>query len=344
MLKTQLKYKPKQVTKKIMSSLPKRTSEVIEGRFGLSGDLRRKTLESIGQKYGITRERVRQIEEAALASIRKSMEYQNEQDAFQELREIIMSHGGVVREDDFLNSLSSDSETRNHVNFHLVLGDEFTRHRENDDFHSRWSVDSELTECVHDSLKNLYSGLSDEELLSEDQITKRFMSKLEGTAEKYKNAEITRRWLRLSKLIGQNPLGEWGKTESSNINVRNIRDYAFLAMRHKGEPLHFRDLAKNICDVFGREVHTAACHNELIKDPRFVLVGRGIYALSSWGYRPGIVREIIEEIIKENGPLSREKITQNVLKERQVKPNTIMVNLQNSKYFKRNKDGLYALA
>ena len=108
--------------------------------------------------------------------------------------------------------------------------------------------------------------------------------------------------------------------------------------------MNFGESATLISDLFGRRAHAAPCHNELIKDPRFVLVGRGLYALSEWGYSNGVVRDVIKEILKKGGPLSKEEIIDRVLKERYVKENTITVNLQNSKYFKKSKEGKYALA
>jgi hypothetical protein len=93
--------------------------------------------------------------------------------------------------------------------------------------------------------------------------------------------------------------------------------------------------------MFNKKAHVATTHNELIKDPRFVLVGRGLYALSEWGYMPGIVREVVRDIIVKNGPLTKDEVIDKVMKERYVKENTIMVNLQNPKFFKRDKDGKY---
>ena len=120
-----------------------------------------------------------------------------------------------------------------------------------------------------------------------------------------------------------------------------MRDYAYLILRKHGSPIHFREVAKLISEVFNKKAHVATTHNEIIKDPRFVLVGRGLYALKEWGYSTGIVRDVILEIIKKNGPLNKEKILEKVMKERYVKANTVMVNLQNPKYFKKNKQGLY---
>ena len=61
MATVQISFKPKAVSKKLMNSLNPRTKEVITKRYGLE-EKERKTLESIGREYGITRERVRQIE------------------------------------------------------------------------------------------------------------------------------------------------------------------------------------------------------------------------------------------------------------------------------------------
>ena len=107
--------------------------------------------------------------------------------------------------------------------------------------------------------------------------------------------------------------------------------------------MHFTEVAKGIEKLFGRETHPATTHNELIKDGRFVLVGRGMYALKEWGYVQGVVRDVIRNILRENGPLTKDQIIEKVLKERHVKPGTVVVNLQNQKYFKRGKDGKFVL-
>ena len=162
-------FKPKQVTKKILSPLRDRSLDIVKSRFGLGTDSERHTLESIGEKYGITRERVRQIEQAALNMIKKSEEYKTEKDSFSELKTIVDELGGLVAEDELLSSIAKDDETKNHIHFYLVLGDDFIKHREDDDFVSRWSINYELSEQVHNSLKSLYSNLSDSEIIPESE-------------------------------------------------------------------------------------------------------------------------------------------------------------------------------
>lgn len=339
-----LSFKPKQVTKSLLSGLTKRGKDVIESRYGLGAKATKMTLDAIGKKYGITRERVRQIENHSLAAIRKSKSYKDSQASFTELKELILGLGGIVAEKDLLAHLSKDPTTQNHLNFILVIGDEFKKEKEDDEFKHRWHVDSELSKKIQNAIRKLYSKLSDDELVVEGDLINNFLDEVKDINEKYKNEEVIKRWLSISHKIGKNPLGEWGKTTSPNVNAKGMRDYAFLVIRKHGSPIHFKEVAKAISQYFDKKAHVATTHNELIKDPRFVLVGRGLYALAEWGYMSGVVKDVIKKILEKDGPLSKDKIIEKVLKERYVKENTIMVNLQNSKFFKKDKEGKYSVA
>jgi DNA-directed RNA polymerase delta subunit len=113
-------------------------------------------------------------------------------------------------------------------------------------------------------------------------------------------------------------------------------------LRKHGKPLHFTEVAEQVEEMFNRPAHVATTHNELIKDDRFVLVGRGLYALSEWGYSNGVVRDVIRTLLKDKGPMTKEQIIAEVLKQRQVKENTIYVNLQNANHFKKDAKNRYA--
>ena len=113
-----ISFKPKKITKKITSHLVTRASDVIMNRFGLTKDGQRKTLEEIGRKYNITRERVRQIEDTALKLIKKSEAYRGEQAIFEELKQLIHSLGSIVSEHDLLSHISNDKATQNHIHFY----------------------------------------------------------------------------------------------------------------------------------------------------------------------------------------------------------------------------------
>ena len=156
---TTITFKPKQVTKRLISILPERSRDVLEGRFGLGKNKEKLTLEAIGGIYGITRERVRQIENHALNTIAKSDLYGEHDEIFVELKDLIDFLGGVVSEDDFLSYVTNNTETQNHINFLLVLGDPFKKKREDYEFKHRWYVDNVLSDKVHDSIRKIYKNL-----------------------------------------------------------------------------------------------------------------------------------------------------------------------------------------
>ncbi len=335
---------PKQVTKRLLGALSDRARDVIIKRYGLGDKVKRMTLEAIGEQYDITRERVRQIENYALATIRKSDVYGKESAVFDQLKEEMLFFGAIVSEEEFLNHLSKDPSTRNHYHFLLVVGEAFEKRKEDEHFTHRWHVDSSVAETIEEAIQKLYSGLSDEELVSEADIIAGFLSHVKDLSDHYKTEEMIRRWLSISKKIGSNALGEWGPSESTSITPKGIRDYAYLAIRNHGSPLHFTEVAKRIAELFGKKAHIATTHNELIKDSRFVLVGRGLYALSEWGYVEGVVRDVIKKVLNEHGPMTKDDIIEKVLKERYVKPNTIVVNLQDDDYFDKDDQGRYSIS
>lgn len=342
--KIEISFKPKEVVKRLLGVLTKRGQDVIVSRYGLGSKATKLTLDAIGKKYNITRERVRQIENHSLASIRKSKAYKEAEPIFAELKAVVHSLGGIVAEKDLLSHLSKDVSVQNHFHFLFVIGEEFKREKEDDEFHHRWNVDPELSKKIEGALRKIYSKLSDDELVVEGDLITSFLEEVKDLNEKYKNEEVIKRWLSVSHKIGKNPLGEWGKASSPNVNAKGMRDYAFLVIRKHGSPIHFKEVAKAITQYFNKKAHVATTHNELIKDTRFVLVGRGLYALSEWGYMSGVVKDVIHDILEKDGPLTKEKIVEKVLKERYVKENTILVNLQNTKHFKKDKEGRYSNA
>lgn len=341
---TILTFKPNIITKDLISGLKDRTKNIISQRYGLDDSSKRKTLEAIGQQYGITRERVRQIENFALNSVKKSPAFESSQPVFSELKDIIAQKGKVLAETEILDYLAEEPKLKNHIFFLLVLGDDFIKLKDDDEFHHRWTIKKEHAEKVHEALRQLHQEIKADDIIPEKEIILSLKKHAESLiAEKIRD-EIIRSWLKISKIINSNPLGEWGLTSSPHIRPRGVRDLAFLVLRKQGSPMHFAEVTEKINQHFSRPAHCATVHNELIKDDRFVLVGRGLYALNDWGYKSGTVADIIKEIIKANGPLSREDVIKDVLKERYVKENTILVNLQNRHYFKKNKEGKYVIA
>lgn len=341
-MKTKLSFRPKTFTKRLLSGLKDRARDVVVRRYGLE-DGQRATLQSIGETYGITRERVRQIENFAIKAIRKSDSFGEAREIFDELHGVINEMGGIVDEHTLLNHVAKDEVSQNHVHLYLVLGENFHAHKENSQFKKRWSVSKEMAHKVHDVMREIYDTISKDDLLEERELIKSMLTHdhVQALEDEHKSEDVMKQWLSFSKSLAKNPLGFWGRSSSPNVQPRGIRDLAYLVLRGHGSPLHFREIADEIAKTFDRPTHVATTHNEVIKDSRFVLIGRGVYGLREWGYEPGTAREVIQRILQKEGPLTKEEVINRVMKERYLKKNTILVNLQNPKYFTKNNKGEY---
>lgn len=334
-------FNPDLITKKLLNSLDERPKSILSIRFGLSSD-GPKTLEFIGNKYGITRERVRQIEAFALNKIRKSEEFEKLEHVFNEIKSYVDQQSCLVSEEDLLTSFTTNDNLKRHLRFILVTGEPFRLLQENEDFCRAWTTDIKKAENIRKVMQSFHKGMGNNLLLSEKEAFALFKKYLTKVLEEKTDEDMISSLLGVSKLFKPNALGEWGRASSPFINPRGMRDYAFLVMRRHGSPMHFSETAGAIKKLFGKPAHIQTVHNELIKDKRFVLVGRGLYALKEWGYEGGVVRNVIEKVLS-SGPLPKDEIIKRVLKERHVKENTILVNLQNRNYFKKDSQGSYTL-
>ena len=63
----------------LLSTLPEREKRIISCRFGINGEMP-KTLEQLGQIMGYSKERIRQLEDSALATLRAKKEFQHFRD------------------------------------------------------------------------------------------------------------------------------------------------------------------------------------------------------------------------------------------------------------------------
>lgn len=108
--------------------------------------------------------------------------------------------GAVVSEEDLLSFVSNDPLTKNHIHLYLHLDDEnFFHHKEDTDFKTRWGIDKSISDKVHKSLKNLYANLDNDELIPESELVNKFLEEIKDISDKYRDEEIAKRWLSLSK-------------------------------------------------------------------------------------------------------------------------------------------------
>jgi len=336
-----------EATKVILKNLPsKRMRDILEKRFGLKGP-RKQTLEAIGKEYKITRERVRQIEADALRHLRREDNLKEIKPVFDSLHNHIKNHGAVMAEHHVLAS-SGDRKNHPHVSLLLSVGDIFHFVPESDSYHSAWVVDQNAAAKMKKISQDLVESLeAQEKPFSKENLRELFDKQVNTVFAGIPSEQVFEATLALSKSVSRNPYGEYGLVNWSSISPRGIKDKAYVALSKNGQAMHFLKIAEAINNAgwSSHKAHPQTVHNELIKDSRFVLVGRGLYALKEWGYEPGVIRDVLVSVLKNTGhPMSKEDIIRTVMSKRFVKPPTIMLNLQNKNLFRKTENGDYFLA
>lgn len=320
-----------------------REQEIITRRFGLFD--RKETLEQIGELLGITRERVRQLEKAILIRLKIAAE-DNKIPAVAMLEKLFVREltemGRVARISQLADKIVGGTSTalqQAHVAFVAELATRLTVISENDNYYHGVGIAEYGDEKAY--------------RLKIDEIVKAIKKHGEPVTVQQLDGELSydhpnqiAAIASLSKHLASLK-GQWGLAKWPTVNPKNIRDKIYVILAENEKPMHFSEIADSIKDSsFKRkDVTTQAIHNELIKDSRFVLIGRGIYALDSWGFSRGTVADIIADVLKKAGePLHRDEIVKRVLKSRHVKETTILLNLQSKPQFKRVAKATYELA
>ena len=335
-----LNFSPYNVVKNALLELKENERKVISGRFGVNEE--RKTLSAIGRGLNLSRERIRQIEKEALKKLAVKI---IENGSYSEkILETFKSAGGLTSHEKIAEKFLDPTFRTNKNEFnslHLIfcLMPQLKKIEKTRELEASWTLKTitkeEVLSIIDDWAKHLESlkkpTTIDVLLKANPHHTKyeiTFLSELPHISKKLVKTE--------AESIG---LASWPE-----VNPKNVRDKIYYILKSEGKPLHFDIIAKKINEhnFSKRKVVRATVHNELIADNRFVLVGRGIYALSEWGYKPGTVEEIIKEVLQK-GEMKVDRIVEEVLKQRSVKKNTILINLQTKPFFKKISRDSYSI-
>jgi DNA-binding phage protein len=319
-----------------------REREIVSRRYGLFD--RKETLEQIGELLGITRERVRQLEKSVVARLKARAEAGQlpiAKTVEQTLINYLEKHGTAARIADISAAVTAENTRtdQSRVAFlanpcpGLAMVDEDDQH-----YHAvsiagvrdTAGTKADIAKVV-DAIKQAGEPITAADIARETDLA--------DAAQAEALASISKKLATLN--------GLWGLNKWPTVNPKNIRDKIYVILKDRGQQMHFNDIADAIkkSDFKRKDVTTQAIHNELIKDKRFVLIGRGIYALKEWGYKKGTVADIISEVLREAGePLHRDEIVKRVLMSRFVKETTILLNLQGKPQFRRVAKATYELA
>lgn len=316
---------------------------VVERRFNLDRK-ERATLEEIGQFYSVTRERIRQIEKNALNKLKRNLENGPLIDVGNLAYEQVEKAGGVIREDQLIAKLLMERQDYNVEALQLILSIDkrFNRIPNTVSFYPYLK----MAAISQNELENICRQTVDLLTKSKNTMT---VPGLMKSFTNFKAFELTENvyqsLIQVDKKIKFIDASSVGLVEWRHINPRTLRDKIFFVLRTNKSPMHFVDISNKIIDYSfdKKKINLQAVHNELIRHDEFILIGRGIYGLSEWGYVTGTVADVITSILKRKDSMSQEDIVDEVLKQRKVKPITVILSLKNKAQFVRVGRKQYSL-
>ena len=241
-----------------------------------------------------------------------------------------------------------------------IFSDNINKVKQDKDFNHLWQIGSVDTDALKEMIAAMVSLIENhgrpiklEELLLNFKNSDYYLSNKEKFLSATTFLEATEQdidkvlesYLRVSRRVKANLFNEWGLIAWGTVQPKKINDKIYIVLKKAGQPLHFVDIAKAINEIkFDEKIaYAPTVHNELILDDKYVLIGRGIYALKEWGYEPGNVAEVIEQYLRAKGSGTKDEIIDYVLSKRNVKKSTVYLSLMNNDKIKKADDGKYVL-
>ncbi|MCT4617548.1 MAG: hypothetical protein N4A38_05065 [Candidatus Gracilibacteria bacterium] len=331
----------------VLDTLTPKEQEVIIRRVGLNGQ--KETLQNIGDSFSITRERVRQIEDTGIKKIGRVIKTTDLIMIQNTAKEVLDLHGGLLTKDKLLNALVRELNLPKNVDgniISIVLQSDYEIKKAKPKLGVKTyfylpQISPKKINLVHKEMTKILKK-------KKDVVDVHILFELTKIALRDKYEDLTLPFIDSIVDIHEDLVkGEEvlvGLEKWKILNPKTLKDKAVYVLKKEKLPMHFVDISNKITEYLGDVVKTNTVHNELIRNEDFVLVGRGIYVLKEWGFKPGTVIDVIVEIMKKAGkPMTTDEITTKVLKVRNVKKTTIYMNLQNKDYVQRVGRNFYEL-
>ncbi len=342
-----------------------RLLQVLSYRYGLEGS-EVYTLQDIGDAYGITRERVRQLQEKALAQIHNLLSGKKQVEnyvvpkpivqEFNNVIELIQQKETVVTMPELLDifesrystdSTNSDKEIRLLM---AVIGYKIIGRPSgySNDVHETWIITkSAATRQIWAALQASISAL-DESVhpLSMFEIQIKVNRKRK---KKFKKEDLENSF-RMSKEV------EKVGTDFYQVKLENLpslADQAYRILHQKNSPMHYRDIAREISHALAlvskpADVQARSLVSQLVADDRFAAIGSsGKWCLANWNsYSTATTVEIMKEFfhVKKSSATVKEIYEYVITKRPQVPKTSIHAYLYDKDEFVRVSRTEYELA
>jgi hypothetical protein len=267
----------------IFSSLKERERRVIEWRYGsLEGDPA--TLAEIGQEFGLTRERVRQIVQACLAKLAAESERRRRRPLLECIRRGLEESGGISREHDLARAVQGCFPPP-----HPDLGAALRVLLEIEpDYQPAglrvWALRELRPEQIaaiqdrfHARLRTAGRPLAEDDLLESVAADR--------AEDRPHSAAFLLGCLCTDRRIARTEEGLFGLVEWQWLLPHSLDDYIYLALRAAGRPRHYLWITEQVNSLLpdGESVSPRDVHTSLLEQSgRFVRAREGTYTLSEW--------------------------------------------------------------
>lgn len=295
-----------------------RLLEILYRRYGLR-ETRTYTLQEIGDFYGVSRERIRQLESKALSHISRLMKSLSAHSQWKVPEEIVreinividelQSKGEILTENDlhcyFENRYESNYNRRNKPPFGFlmaILGFRELPLGSPQYIRNLGCLDTWITNNDFDNKPLLQAIAASDKLLRESVIPMplfELVSKLNRKRKTKLSAALLISGLKVNPNVEHLPDGNY---QIKFSRLLSLADRSFRILHEKNEPMYLRNITRQInhrlvLNGLSGTVPVRSVQQQLVNDQRFQPIGRsGLWGLMNWG---DIRTDTIVDVIKE---------------------------------------------
>lgn len=262
---------------KVLSSLSEKERNVIERRIGLKGQ--RETLQSIGNSFSpnITRERVRQIEDAGIKKVGRIIKATELSQIQEKGKEVLAMHGGLLTKDKLIAALVKELSLSKDVNAYIlevIIQSDFDVLKSKPRLGTQTyfflpNITRKQIDAIHKTalkaLKKKKDVMQKSELYS--QIMETLKSDFSGLTAPFIDSVLD---IFDDIVKGEETL--IGLTRWKILNPKTLKDKSIYVMKKEKVPMHFIDISNKISEYLGETVKVNTIHNELIRNEEFILI------------------------------------------------------------------------
>lgn len=321
----------------LLFGLDERELYILSRRFGSPSE----TLDQIGTSLGVTRERVRQIEQSALRRLRVSDGYRN---ATRISKALLEANGYITSETvaASMRKISSDISSNVSLAIGSMVASDLRGVRGQHPYPSIVIRDWQMRLAI-----GKIQRVVDEEVMREPDCTSESVAAVIGELPEFAavsdwaQGAVAELW-RCLRQRAEHKLAERRRSATADGLAQEV-------LEDMGRPLHWRVVAEEVNRRRGqlglRLLAENGIHKRLTgRKDLFSYADQGTYGLREWGDDVPYIRQLIKATLESAGkPLTKSQIANEARKVRDVKESSLSMYLDMHPDFYRGRSGKYGL-